>query len=506
MKIFSAAQIRACDAYTIHASSISSLDLMERAALACAEQLMNRYSRDQLFVMLCGMGNNGGDGLALARILHHNGYGVKALVVKYGDEFSTDCFANLQRLQQIDPGLVSLMEPGSFITDMPPHIIIIDAIFGTGLNRPPEDWLAALFRQINELPNRKIAIDMPSGLSADSIPDDDIVAIRADHTFSFQFYKRAFLHPESGVFAGQVTLLDIGLDATFIASTHTHYYTIDREHIAGLLRRREPFSHKGTYGTALIIGGSHGMMGAPLLAARAAARVGAGKVLTRVPGCGYQIMQSGLPEALCTVSGDRFINAMTGVESDAAGIGPGLGGEEMTVHAFTTFLDQCKQPLVLDADALNILALHPELLGKIPAGSILTPHPKEFERLFGKTVNSMMQVEQARFQSMRYNCHIVLKGRYTAVATPEGACWYNLTGNPGMATGGSGDVLTGMITGLLAQGYTPEAAALTGVYLHGLAGDLALTTQSAESLLAGDIIDYIGAAFRMTYAAGSENS
>lgn len=475
---------------------MASADLMERAAAACADRIMAQYSREQPFVVLCGMGNNGGDGLAITRILHRNGYGVKAFVVKYGQEFSGDCHTNLQRLQSMDGGLVSLMEPGTFITDIPPHIVIIDAIFGTGLNRQPEDWIAALIRQINELPNPKIAIDMPSGLSADSIPDHEIIAIRADQTFSFQFYKRAFLHPETGVFAGTVHIVDIGLNRTFIESTHTSYYITERAEVAQVLRPRNAFSHKGTYGTALMIAGSHGMMGAALLAVRAAARTGAGKALARVPGCGLVIMQSGLPEAMCTVSGDRYVQDMSGLKADAIGIGPGLGTEEMTLHAFATFLERNKQPLVLDADALNMIALQPDLLGKLSPGSILTPHPKEFERLFGKTANSMMQVEQARFQAMRYNCIIVLKGRYTAIATPEGVCWYNLTGNPGMATGGSGDVLTGIITGLLAQGYSSEEAALTGVFLHGLAGDLALQEESPESLIAGDIINHIGAAFR----------
>jgi len=500
MKIFSAAQIRACDAYTIHASSISSLDLMERAAAACAGQLMEQYARDRLFILLCGMGNNGGDGLAIARILHHNGYGVKAFVLKYGDEFSADCHAGLQRLQQLGGDLVSLMQPGSYITDIPPHVVIVDAIFGTGLNRPVEGWMETFIAHVNQLPNEKVAIDMPSGLSADSIPAAGATVMQADHTFSFQFYKRSFLHPETGGYAGGVHILDIGLDRTFIASTHTSYFTITPDVIRGLFRPRVTFSHKGTYGTALIIAGSHGMMGAALLAARAAARTGAGKVIARVPGCGFQIMQSGIPEALCTVSGDRYINDMLSAgKADGIGIGPGLGTEEMTQHAFAAFLDRCRQPLVVDADALNMLALQPELLGRLPPGSILTPHPKEFERIFGETANSMMQVEQARFQAMRYNCFIILKNRYTTVMTPEGACWYNLTGNPGMATGGSGDVLTGMIAALLAQGYEPEHAALTGVYLHGLAGDIALSGQSYESLLAGDIVTAIGDAFKTVY-------
>ncbi len=496
MKIFSAAQIRACDQYTVHASGISSADLMERAATACTEQIIKDYPRDSIFIVLCGMGNNGGDGLVIARLLHQYGFAVKVFVLKHAGEFSADCYLNLQRFQQMAPDYINLLQPGAFITDVPANIILIDAILGTGLNRDAEGWLAEFINHINQLPNEKIAIDIPSGLNADNISNGEPSIIKAEKTLSFQFYKRSFLHPESGRYAGKIIILDIGLSKTFIDATHTNYHLLERHTVATLLRPDDEFAHKGSYGTAMIIGGSYGMMGAALLSTKAAARSGAGKVKAYIPECGYNIMQNGIPEALCEVNGEKLIQKIPVPENiNGIGIGPGLGQEPVTGRAFASFLEHCKQPIVVDADALNFISKQPELLGKLPANSILTPHPKEFERIFGSTANTMMMVEQARFQSMRYNIYIILKGRYTTVVTPEGACYYNPTGNPGMATGGSGDVLTGILTSLMAQGYDAESAALIGVYVHGLAGDIALKNASREAMIAGDIIDNLGEAF-----------
>lgn len=498
MKIFSAAQIRACDAYTIHASGISSFDLMERAAGQCADWIANHIPKDKLFVVLCGTGNNGGDGLAIARMLHRMGYGAKAFLLRFGDALSPDCSANLDQLRKIDPALVEEVQPDTFITDIPEHIIIIDAILGTGMNREPQGWLAEFIKEINQLPNRKIAIDIPSGMPADSIPGDLGTVMQVTATLSFQFYKRSFLHAETGRLAGKVHILDINLSDTFIHATHTHYMGIDKEKARNIYQRRSPFSHKGTLGTAMVVGGSYGMIGSIALAAKAASRAGAGKVKAVVPKTGYDVIQSYAPECLCATSGDRYINQVTGwQEVQAVGIGPGMGMEEDTVQAFIAFIDACKKPVVIDADGLNILAKHPEVLKKLPAGSILTPHPKEFERLFGKSGNSMMQVEQARTQAMKYNIHIVLKGRYTAVVTNEGECWYNFSGNAGLATGGAGDVLTGILTGLLAQGYEPAHTAMLGVFMHGLAAEKAMESQSEESLVPQDVIDHIGRAYKI---------
>ena len=493
MKIFTAPQIRACDAYTIRASGIRSAELMERAAAKCTQWIMEHFPKDSLFVVICGTGNNGGDGLAITRMLHQRGYGAKAFLLRFSKELAADCHENFRRLDQ---GLVSIVEPETFITDIPPNIIVIDAILGTGLSRPAEGWVASFINEMNQLPNRKVAIDIPSGLPADILPDADSSIMHVQDTLSFQFYKRSFLHPESARYTGRIHVLDIGLDKTFINSTHTQYKTVERDDALAIYRPRNPFGHKGSFGSVLVAGGSYGRVGAITLTARAALRAGAGLVTALVPAYGYHVLQTAVPEVMCRVNGDRALDKIDEWEKmTAIGIGPGMGTDEKTVLALAAFIEACKVPFVIDADGLNIIAMQPDLLGKLPRGTIITPHPKEFARLFGDNTNSMIQLDHARIQAMRYNINIVLKGHHTAVITTEGECWYNMTGNAGMATGGAGDVLTGIITGLLAQGYEPHNAALLGVYLHGLAGDLAARELSEEALIAGDIIAYLGKAF-----------
>lgn len=496
MKIFSAAQIRACDAHTIQAEGITSLDLMERASTACVTWVQKNLPKDSLFVILCGPGNNGGDGMAIARILHRHGYGVKAFLLRTGSQLSPDLEANMQRLFSIDKDLVGLLAPGTFITDIPRNIIIIDAILGTGLNRSLSGWPEQFVRHLNDLPNRKIAIDMPSGLQADTAPVAGDTVLAATDTLSFQFYKRSFLHSEAGSYTGRIHVLDIGLDSNFIETTTTHFNTIEPEDIAAIYKPRQPFAHKGIYGSVLLVGGSYGKVGAMVLAARAALRAGAGTVTALVPSCGYQVLQTAVPEAMCMTRGSNNINEIEYDDRYTTGIGPGLGTDPDTAAALASYIAACRKPIVLDADALNIIAAQPELLSQLPKGSVITPHPKEFARLFGENTSSMVQVDNARMQAMRYNINIVLKGRHTAVINADGECRYNMTGNPGMATAGSGDVLTGIITGLMAQGYEPYQAALLGVYLHGLAGDAAAAERSMESVVAGDIVEGLGVAFR----------
>lgn len=497
MKIFSASQIRACDTYTIHASKITSYDLMERAAGKCVAWINDHLPADTIFIVICGSGNNGGDGLAITRMLHRQGYDTKAFLLRLGDELAEDCRKNFERLAGIDNSLVEILPQDSLVEAIPENVVIIDAILGTGLNRPAEGWVAEFIEHLNSLPNLVLSIDIPSGMPADNIPVENAAMVKASWTLSFQFYKRAFLHPETGRNAGTLCLLDIGLSPTFISSTHTSYNILDEEEVRRIFRPRERFTHKGDYGLAYIIAGSKGMMGAAVLATKAAIRSGAGKVRALVPECGYDIMQVSVPEAMCSISGETSMSRVRDWEqATTVGIGPGLGMSEATARAFSDFITSCKEPVVVDADGLNLLAGEPDLLHKLPANSILTPHPKEFEKLFGKTKNSMQMLEVARTQSMKYNIFLVLKGHNTVVVSPEGECWYNVTGNAGMATGGSGDVLTGIITGLVAQGYPSFDAAKIGVYVHGLAGDYAAAKWSQQALAAGDIIDKLGKAFR----------
>lgn len=496
MKIFTTAQIRACEAYTLYTSGINSEELMERAAAKCVAWIKDNLPKDSLFVVLCGTGNNGGDGLAITRLLHQRGYGVKAFLLQFRKQLSPDCRSNLQRLQNLGKDLVSVVATDTFITDLPSHVIVLDAILGIGLNRPLHGWVATFVQNINQLPNRKIAIDIPSGMHADLIPDSDATVMKAHDTLSFQFYKRCYLHPESSEFAGKIHILDIELDHTFIKTTHTQYKTLEVSDVEAIYKPRSVFGHKGTFGHALIAGGSNGKMGAITLSVKAALRSGAGLVTALVPRLGYHIIQTAVPEAMCRTSGEVALERIDDTDNiDGIGIGPGMNTDPKSAQALAAYIDSCKEPILLDADALNIIAKQPELLARLPKGSILTPHLKEFERLFGENTNTMIQTDHARIQAMRYNINIVLKGHHTVVVTTEGECWYNMNGNAGMATGGSGDVLTGLITGFMAQGYSPQEASIFGVYLHGLAGDMAAKELSQEAMIASDIINYFSKAF-----------
>jgi len=496
MKIFTARQIKECDAFTIQREGISAHTLMERAAGKCCEWILQQFNPRTPVLVLCGMGDNGGDGLALTRMLLQEGFSAKAIVLRHTSQFSPDASENFKLLHQLAPDNVHILEEGLFVTELPQHIILIDAILGTGLSRPLTGWMASFVAEINELPNTRIAIDIPTGLYADGLPEINAPVLRADHTLSFQFYKRTYLHEEAALFTGMVHILDIGLNERFIEDTHSRYHIIDEDTIRAIYRPRPRFAHKGTFGKAMLIGGSYGKIGAITLSAEAALRAGAGLVFVLAPGCGYNIIQSCVPEAMFLQAGNDHISRIELPDHPVTvGIGPGMGTHEDTRKILHAFLSESDKPVVLDADALNIIAANSEWLNHLPKDSILTPHPKEFERLFGPARNTMLQTELARTKAMKYNIYIILKGHHTAVITPEGACWYNTNGNPGMATGGSGDVLTGMVTSLLAQGYTPGEAAILGVYIHGLAGDIAAGRLSEEALTAGDIIGHIGSAF-----------
>jgi ADP-dependent NAD(P)H-hydrate dehydratase / NAD(P)H-hydrate epimerase len=489
MKIFSAAQLKACDAYTIHASNITSINLVERAAEACAQQIIQKYDTETPFIILCGMGNNGADGLALALILLQKGYGVKVFVLQHKSENTPENKSLLNKILRINAALVDYVQPETFLTDLPRQVVLIDAILGTGLARPVESWLADFITHINYLPNYKIAIDIPSGMPADTVPNTNAVILSANETLSIQLYKRSFLHPETAIYCGKIEFLDIGLHPTFIEATHTHYQTIEEETVAQFIKKKAVFSYKNQHGHSYIVGGSKGKTGAAILATTAALRSGVGLVTSIIPEQCYISIQTSAPEAMCHTSGNDFIEQIADYEAATAiGIGIGMGTNELTIKAFAHFIEACTLPCVFDADALNILSQHTELMNKIPTNSILTPHIGECDRLFGKSSDSMQRVENIRMQAMRYKVCIVLKGHHTVVASADGDCYYNLNGNAGMAKGGSGDVLTGLLAGLLAQGYDAEEAALLGVYLHGASGDIAAQKNGYQAMNATDIV------------------
>lgn len=498
MKIFSAAQIRQYDEQTIREEGIASIDLMERAAKASLDWFLQHYTRAQAFLVICGMGNNGGDGLALTRLLIEEGYSASALILKHAEQFSPDASQNMKRLHQLAPQCISVLNENDELNGLSDELILVDAIFGTGINRPITGWLSNFIQIMNGLPNERIAIDMPSGLPADTLPAPEAIVFKVNNTLSFQFLKRSFLHQEGAIFSGRIFLLDIGLSARFRQQTPSLYQMIDLVLLKQIFHPRQPFSHKGSYGSALLIGGSYGMMGAISLSTLAALRSGAGKVFSLAPDCGNTILQTLCPEAIFQKGGTDFIEKIE-IESNfsAIGIGPGLGQNTFTKRTFVNYIKKITQPLVLDADALNIIATQKEeLLGQIPAGSVFTPHPGEFKRLFGDSINTMERIETARSQAMRLNMTIVLKDHHTAVLAPDGSCFYNANGNAGMAKGGSGDVLTGLITGLMAQGYTGFEASMLGVWVHGRSGDLAAKNKSMTAMTAKDICEGLGDAFK----------
>lgn len=495
MKIFSATQIREWDAFTIAHEPIHSIDLMERAATACYRWLVQNNFAEKHFCIFCGKGNNGGDGLVIARQLIQNNCRVTVYILEFGKIGSDNFQINLEKLHPYSTD-IHFIQSTDFFPALHKDDIIIEALFATGLNKPLEEISGALVKHINQSDALTISIDMPAGLFADKTSTGNTI-IRATHTLSFQNFKLAFLLPENEAYCGEVHLLDIGLYKDFEATESDGFELIDKQTIKTIFKPRTKFANKGTYGHAALLCGSYGMMGAAVLSSLACLRSGAGKLTSYIPKCGYSILQSSVPEAMCLVAGEEHLLSAPGIEKfDAVGIGPGIGLHASHIKLLYEIFSQVNKPMVIDADALNIMAQNPELLKSIPAGSILTPHPKEFERLFGKTENDFERLQLALKKAEELNIHIVLKGHYSFISTPKGKGFFNSTGNAGMATAGSGDVLTGIITGLLAQGYNVLQASLLGTYLHGLAGDIAAGKLSQEAMIASDITGCLGDAFK----------
>lgn len=498
MKIFRSDQIREIDKYTIEHEPVSSVDLMERAAVQLFNWISQRFRRSDHFVVFVGPGNNGGDGLVLSRMLSLNGYNSEVYFVKVSEKTSPDWKLNHKRLaEESDIELKNISDVDHFpvITS---DDIIIDALFGSGLTRPVDGLVFNVIKHINNSGATVVSVDMPSGLfGEDNTRNNYEAIIRADVTLSFQFPKLSFMFAETASLAGEWVVLPIGLDASAIRNTPSPYTIIYNSDIAPLLKKRKKFDHKGTFGHGLLIAGSTGKMGAAVLGASAALRAGIGLITCHIPSGGNIIVQSAIPEAM--VIPDKSENNIMDVGStdrfDSIGIGPGLGTTAESQKMLQRLLSECKKPIVIDADALNILSMNKSWLSLLPAEAILTPHPKEFERLAGSSGNSFERLQkQIRF-SKEFKCIVVLKGAQTSISVPGGKVMFNSTGNPGMATAGSGDVLTGIILSLLAQGYSPENAAVTGVYLHGTAGDIAAEKSGLESIIASDIIKCIGKAF-----------
>ncbi len=490
MKILSAEQIHKWDEYTILNEPVSSLDLMERAAAKCTAWIEERFEK-KVFKIFCGKGNNGGDGLAIARRLAAKNIVCNVYILESEASGSADFQANLNRLHAF-PVKIQLIQNTGFLPEIVNSDVVIDALFGSGLNRTLEGLTASLVQHINASGATVIAVDLPSGMFCDKATNTDLV-IKADYTLTFQLLKLCFLFPENAPFFGDVQVLDIGLLPAYLATVDSIYQLSDLKLIKQIYKPRKNFAHKGTYGHALIIAGEKGKMGAAVMCTKACLRTGAGLVSSMIPEEQFSIIQTALPEAMAMAHSE--IEASDWSKYTTIGIGPGIGTQKEGAMLLQAVLAHFDKPVVIDADGLNILSVNQELLNELPPGSILSPHPKEFERLFGKTANQPEKIHIARQHAQRLFIYIIIKGHNSALVCPDGEVYFNSTGNPGMATGGSGDVLTGILAGLLAQGYSSKETCLMGMFIHGLAADIAVQHISQEALIAGDIIEYLGKAF-----------
>jgi NAD(P)H-hydrate epimerase len=499
MKILPVAKVREADAYTINNEPVLSIDLMERAASEVYHWMRERIHKKGRVVVFCGTGNNGGDGLVVARHLFTEGRQVSVYVVRFSGNESEDFRLNRVRLQETGCTAIEDIVEGSPMPELGEKDVVLDAIFGSGLSKPVTGLAAKVISHINSSRAVVVAIDIPSGLFADEHSDEKAGAIiKADYTLSFQFPKLAFMFAENDGLVGDWEVLPIGLHEDFIARIAVKDHFLTHRDMEGLKLLRPKYSHKGSYGHALLFAGSYGKMGAAVLASGACLRSGVGLLHTHVPKLGYPVIQTAVPEAMVTIDPhEEYLTELPDLSPyTAIGIGPGIGFAPQTRNALKLLIQSTAVPLLFDADAITILSENKTWLSFVPKSSIFTPHPKEFERLAGKTKDDFHRNQMQREFCMKYGVYVVLKGAHSCICGPDGVCYYNSTGNPGMATGGSGDVLTGLILGLVAQNYTPLKACLLGTYIHGLAGDMAARKNSMEALIAGDMVYYLGKAFK----------
>ncbi len=500
MKIFTSTQIHELDKYTIDNESISSIDLMERASKTMMRAITAQWSSAVPVVVFAGPGNNGGDALAVARLLAEEGYLVTVYLFNISGTLSPDCAVNKRRVQECKR-IKQFIEVSQEFD--PPRLeagmLVVDGLFGSGLNKPLAGGFAALVKYINASESQVVSLDVPSGLmTEDNTYNIRANIIRADLTLTLQLPKLSFLFAENQQFVGQLKVLDIRLSQAGIDKMESQYTILDESQVRSLLQERHTFAHKGQMGHALIIAGSYCMAGAAILATKACLRAGVGKVTVNTPRRNIPILQTAVPEAIIRAGNEEtiFAEAIDTEDFQSLGIGPGLGQSEQTAIAMIAQLRRAQCPVVADADAINILSNHRSWVQQLPQDIILTPHPKEFDKLEGHCADSYERLTKARNLADRLHGYVIVKGHYTAICMPDGHIAFNPTGNAGMATAGSGDVLTGIITGLLARGYKPQDACLLGVYLHGLAGDLAAHELGEESLVASDIINYLPKAFK----------
>ena len=496
MKILSAQQKREADKSTITNEPISSIDLMERASQACVSWIQKNCSVESKFQVFCGTGNNGGDGLVIARLLSAENYKVEVSIIRFSENETKDFAVNLNRLEKLPIKIIDSLVSDKI--DAKEGYILIDALLGSGLNKPLDGKLKHRVQELNALKKFIISIDVPSGLFIDSINKNEQLSIEADVSLTFQTPPLSFFTIENAGRVGDWKLLDIGLDAGFIEDSDAVYNYIESQEIAEILQPRQKHNYKGSFGHALLVAGSKTKGGAAILSAKAAMRSGLGLLTMGIPDSLLYAMQVSCPEAMSIVLGKEEITSVPTIDVyTSIGIGPGIGVGKSSTNFLKTLIQDSKVPLLLDADALNILSENKTWLSFIPQNSIFTPHIGEFKRLILNSDDSFDRLEAQIEFSKKFECIVILKGPNSQVSLPDGRVYFNSTGNPGMATAGSGDVLSGLITGLLGRRYHPMYAAILGVYLHGLAGDIAAEKFGEEAMNSGDIIDEISSAFQM---------
>lgn len=468
LKLLNAEQTRQADKHTIENEPISSIELMERASLAFVKFFIEKYANKNLKIAIyCGKGNNGGDGLAIARLLINERYTrLNIIIADFEVNETNDFRRNLELLQELDTSIFYLKLASDL--EFEESDIIIDALFGIGLNRSLEGEWVKIIKKINHFPGIKVSVDIPSGMLSEGEFDTESI-FKSDLVITFQRPKLNFLLPASNPYIKEWKVVNIGLDENFIESTGSPFYWFWKKDVQTYLRPRKAFDHKGTLGHALIFAGTEETMGAALLSAAACHKTGCGLTSVSIPHNGLTALNSRLPEVMY-VNRDK-IKSLDWSIYNAIGLGPGLGVNDASLDLIKTVLGNFKKPLVIDADGLNLLSENKELMALIPENSILTPHMKEFDRLFGEHANWWERINSAFENAKRFKIYIVLKNRYTMIFSPQGMCYFNSSGSPAMASGGMGDVLTGMITSLIAQGYQLDKAVLLAVFSHGYIGE-----------------------------------
>lgn len=499
MKILTSTQLKELDKYTMEHEPIASIDLMERAACALTESIIRRWDKSYQIAVFAGPGNNGGDALAVARMLSQKQYHVEVFLFNIKGKLSEECQINLQRLKEC--GSIYFTEISTQFT--PPTLtenhLVIDGLFGTGLNKPLNGGFASVVKYINASKATVVSIDIPSGLMG----EDNTYNIRqhivhADVTLSIQLPKLSFFFPENEEVVGEWELLDIQLKQTYIDAVESPYSIINEKEIQSLIKPRKRFAHKGSFGHGLLIAGAYGMAGASILSAKASLRSGIGLLTVHTPIHNHDILQIAVPEAIVhTDIHERYFAEPVDLSKyRALAIGPGLGQEEDTALAMMEQIQGCSIPVILDADAINILSSHRNWLSRLPKRCILTPHLGELERLTGKCMDTYERLTKVKELAAYLQSYFIVKGAWTTIVTPEGHCYFNPTGNPGMATAGSGDVLTGILLALLSQGYSQEDACKLGVFIHGMAGDISSNCLSEIGMISSDIIQALPQAWK----------